>query len=214
MTGDARLSAVIRERTQSAHSESESAGFMATLLRGGRTRDDYASLVAQHYFIYEALESATERLRQDPVAARFVSDRLTRLPALESDLAFLLGDGWREKIEPVPATARYVARIQSAAASWVGGYVAHHYTRYLGDLSGGLHIGRVLRRQFDFDAGGADFYTFDGIDDPVEFKNDYRAALDVAPWGADERERLVAEILTAYRCNTEVFDDLARGIGR
>jgi heme oxygenase len=189
MTNVIPLSAAIRARSQDAHSSSEGASFMSTLLRGERTRDDYISLVAQHYFI---------------------SDRLTRLPALEADLAFLLGDEWRERIEMLPATARYVSRINRVGATWVGGYVAHHYTRYLGDLSGGLHIGRVLKRQFGFDTNGIGFYIFGDIADPTEFKNVYREELDAAPWDDAEKERVVAEVLAAYRFNTEVFEDLAR----
>jgi len=183
---------------------------MSTLLRGERTRDDYISLVAQHYFIYEALENATDRMRQESVASRFISDGLTRLPALESDLAFLLGDGWRDRIAPLPSTARYVARINQVGSTWPGGFVAHHYTRYLGDLSGGIHIGRVLKRQFGFDTNGIGFYLFGDIADPAEFKNVYRDELDAAPWDEAEKERVIAEVLAAYRFNTEVFEDLAR----
>lgn len=204
------LSSVIRERSKDAHSSSEGASFMSTLLRGERTRDDYISLVAQHYFIYGALESATERMRHDPIAARFISDSLTRLPALESDLEFLLGADWRDRIAPLPATARYVARINQVGSTWVGGFVAHHYTRYLGDLSGGIHIGRVLKRQFGFDTNGIGFYLFGDIADPAEFKNVYRDELDAAPWDETEKQRVIAEVLTAYRFNTEVFEDLAR----
>ncbi|MGO2152230.1 MAG: heme oxygenase (biliverdin-producing) [Microbacterium gubbeenense] len=204
------LSSVIRERTREAHSSSEGASFMSTLLRGERTRDDYISLVAQHYFIYEALEGATERMRHEPIAARFISDRLARLPALEADLSFLIGDNWRDRIAPLPATARYAARIDQVGATWVGGFVAHHYTRYLGDLSGGIHIGRVLKRQFDFDTNGIGFYLFGDIADPSEFKNVYREELDAVPWDEVEKERVIAEVLTAYRFNTEVFEDLAR----
>jgi len=210
MTNVIPLSAAIRARSQEAHSTSEGASFMSSLLRGERTRDDYISLVAQHYFIYEALEGATERMRHDPVAACFISDRLTRLPALEADLSFLLGTNWRDRIGMLPATARYVERIKQVGASWVGGYVAHHYTRYLGDLSGGLHIGRVLRRQFGFDTNGIGFYIFGDIADPTEFKNVYREQLDAAPWDDAEKDRVIAEVLTAYRFNTEVFEDLAR----
>jgi len=210
MTNVTALSSVIRERSKDAHSSSEGASFMSTLLRGERTRDDYISLVAQHFFIYRALENATERMRHDPIAARFISDSLTRLPALESDLEFLLGGDWRERIAPLPATARYVARIDQVGSTWVGGFVAHHYTRYLGDLSGGIHIGRVLKRQFGFDTNGIGFYLFGDIADPAEFKNVYRDELDAAPWDEAEKQRVIAEVLTAYRFNTEVFEDLAR----
>lgn len=212
-TNPTPLSALIRDRSKSAHSSSEGAGFMSSLLKGERSREDYIALVAQHYFIYAALEAGAERMRHDPVASRFITDRLTRLPALEADLAFLLGDDWRERIEPLEATARYVKRIEEVGATWPGGFVAHHYTRYLGDLSGGLHIGKVLRRQFGFDTNGIGFYIFGDIADPAEFKNVYRAQLDEAPWDDEERERVITEVLNAYRFNTEVFQQLAAARG-
>jgi heme oxygenase len=73
-----------------------------------------------------------------------------------------------------------------------------------------LHIGRVLKRQFGFDTNGIGFYIFGDIADPTEFKNVYREELDAAPWDDAEKERVVAEVLAAYRFNTEVFEDLAR----
>lgn len=76
------FSAALRERSSGAHSGSESAGFMADLIKGEGTRDDYIALVAQHFFIYEALEAATERMRRDPVASVFISEKLTRLPVV------------------------------------------------------------------------------------------------------------------------------------
>ncbi|NHI17904.1 heme oxygenase (biliverdin-producing) [Microbacterium excoecariae] len=208
------LSALIRERSAGAHSTSEGAGFMASLLRGERSREDYIALVAQHHAIYSALEGGARRMRRDPIAARFLSERLTRLPALEADLAFLLGPSWRDEITPLPATARYVRRIEEVAATWPGGFVAHHYTRYLGDLSGGLHIGRVVARQFGFETNGIGFYIFGDIADPAAFKDHYRAELDAAPWDDAERERVVAEVLDAYRFNTEVFVELAADRGQ
>src|SRR6478609_3030658 len=138
------FSTALRERASAAHSTSEHAGFLADLITGDGTRDDYIALVAQHWFIYDALESAADRMRRDPVASVFLSDKLTRLPALESDLEFLLGADWRERIVALPTTQRYVERIRQVGATWAGGFVAHYYTRYLGDLSGGIFIGRVM----------------------------------------------------------------------
>ncbi len=208
------FSVALRERSSSAHSGSEHAGFMADLMRGKGTRDDYVALVAQHWFIYEALEGAAARMAADPVAATFISDKLTRLPALEADLAFLIGDDWRERIEPLPTTSRYVARIREVGSTWVGGFVAHHYTRYLGDLSGGLFIGKLMARQFGFETNGIGFYIFGDIADPAEFKDRYRAELDAAPWDAAEQQRVIDEVLVAYRFNTELFDDLAAAKAR
>lgn len=210
MTTAIPFSTALRERSHGAHSDSEHAGFMADLMSGAGSRDDYVALVAQHWFVYEALEAATERMRRDPVAAAFITGRLTRLPALAADLEFLIGPDWLEQIAPLPATVRYVERINRVAATWPGGFVAHHYTRYLGDLSGGLFIGRVMARRFGFTTNGIGFYLFDEIADPAEFKSAYRAQLDAAPWDDAEQQRVIDEVLVAYRLNTELFDDLGR----
>lgn len=183
---------------------------MSGLLKGEGTRDDYVSLVAQHYFIYRALEAAADRMSTDPVAAPFITDRLTRLPALEADLEFLIGPDWADSIRPLPTTERYVARIEEVGSTWPGGFIAHHYTRYLGDLSGGLFIGRIMQRRFGFETNGVGFYVFDDIADPRAFKDVYREQLDAVPWDDDERERVVDEVLRAYRFNTELFQDLER----
>jgi heme oxygenase (biliverdin-producing, ferredoxin) len=205
------FSQALRERTRPDHSASEGASFMDDLMTGKGTRDDYIALVAQHYFIYAALEAAAESMAGDAVAAAFISPQLTRVPALESDLAFLLGDDWRDQIAPLPTTVDYVARINEVAAEgWTGGFVAHHYTRYLGDLSGGQIIRTLMQRQFGFETNGVGFYLFDQIAKPKEFKETYREQLDSVEWNEAERERVIDEVVRAYGFNTALFVDLAR----
>lgn len=205
------FSQALRERTWTGHGESEGAGFMHDLMTGEGTREDYIALVVQHYYVYEALERVVEGFRDDPVAAPFLSDALTRMPALEADLEYLLGSDWRTEIAPLPTTERYVARIEEVGAQgWGGGVVAHHYTRYLGDLSGGQAIRKLMQRHFGFETNGVGFYLFDQIADPREFKTTYREQLDAAPWDEAERDRVIDEVLLAYRFNTELFEDLSR----
>lgn len=202
------FSRLVRERSAASHRGSEGASFMDDLLKGHATRDDYVALVSQHWAIYDALEGAESELRQDPLVAPFLSSALTRLPALESDLVFLTGDDWRDRLNLVPATVEYAARIREVAAEWPAGYIAHHYTRYLGDLSGGLQIGRIIARQFGFDTAGIGFYRFDQIADPIGFKDAYRAQLDAAAWAPGEQDHVVDEVLVAYQFNTRVFEQL------
>ncbi len=205
------FSQALRERTSASHGESAGAGFMHDLMSGAGTREDYIALVVQHYFVYEALEAAAAEFATDADAAPFLSPLLTRLPALERDLESLIGADWRDRIEPLPTTVRYVARLREIAAQhWAGGLVAHHYTRYMGDLSGGQAIRRLMQRQFGFETGGVGFYVFDGIPDATAFKDEYRAHLDAVGWDAAERERVIEEALVAYDLNTELFEDLAR----
>ena len=204
------FSQALRERTRGGHSQSEGASFMDDLMTGKGSRDDYIALVAQHYFIYEALEGAAAKFASDTDATAFAFPQLTRLPALEADLQFLLGDDWRETIAPLPTTRAYVARItEIAAEGWSGGFIAHHYTRYLGDLSGGQIIRTLMQRQFGFETNGVGFYLFDEIAKPKEFKDTYREQLDAVSWTAEERERVIDEVMLAYTFNTNLFGDLA-----
>jgi heme oxygenase len=204
------FSQALRERTWSGHGESEGADFMSDLMSGKGTRDDYIALVAQHFFIYEALEAAAAGMAGDPIAACFISPSLTRLPAIVADLEFLIGADWRDQISPLPTTARYVDRINTVAATWAGGFVAHHYTRYLGDLSGGQVIRTLMQRQFGFQTNGVGFYLFAEIASPKQFKETYRDQLDAVQWSDAERDRVIDEVLIAYRFNTELFIDLSR----
>ncbi len=202
------FSRLLRERSAASHRGSEGATFMSDLLKGDARRDDYVSLVAQHWAIYDALEGAEPAMRREPLVAPFLSPALSRLPALEADLAFLVGPDWRDRVALVPATVDYAARIREVAAEWPAGYIAHHYTRYLGDLSGGLHIGRIIARQFGFETNGIGFYLFDHIADPAAFKDAYRAQLDAAAWAPGEQHRVVDEVLVAYEFNTRIFEQL------
>ena len=203
------FSQALRERTRTDHGSSEGAGFMQDLMSGKGSRDDYIALVAQHYFIYDALEAVAAHMAADPVAAAFITPKLTRLPAIEADLAFLLGEDWRDQIAPLPTTIRYVARIHEVGQDWPGGFIAHHYTRYLGDLSGGQIIRTLMQRQFGFETNGVGFYLFAEIAKPREFKDVYRAQLDAVDWDDAERDRVIDEVIRAYAFNTALFDDLA-----
>ncbi|WP_129667086.1 heme oxygenase (biliverdin-producing) [Phytoactinopolyspora endophytica] len=202
----------LRERSWNLHRQAEGAGFMKALMDGEIERSGYALMVTQHLFIYDALEAVSCDLRDNEIAGPFITERLSRGPSLRADLDALIGTGWLEQVTPLPSTQRYVARIREMA-DWPDGFVAHHYTRYLGDLSGGLAIGKVVARVYGLDGAGVSFYTFDQIDKPKVFKDEYRARLDAVPWQPDEQERVIDEVLRAYRHNTEVFADLEREVG-
>ena len=207
------FSVVIRTSSWGDHSDSEGASFMEDIMRGKGTKQDYIDLSAQHYFMYLALEGAAAKVAGDPAFAGFHSEALVRIPALEADLAFLIGDDWRDRIAPVPATAAYAARIDDVAAEgWVAGVIAHHYTRYLGDLSGGQMIAKRVAKQHGLESEGTAFYDFSELGSPADFKNDYRAALDRLGETLDEAERarMLDEVRAAYAFNTAVFVDLGR----
>lgn len=63
---------------------------------------------------------------------------LNRKEALEADLEFFYGPDWEKKTTtPTKAAVDYVKRIKEISKTKPELLVAHAYTRYLGDLSGG-----------------------------------------------------------------------------
>ncbi|NCT92752.1 biliverdin-producing heme oxygenase [Cellulomonas sp. APG4] len=203
------LSALLRSATRAAHSSAEREPFVEQLMRGELGLDAYVDLLAQHRHVYAALEHADGLLRADPESAELVVDGLARSAAIEADLATLLGPtAARPRV--LPETERYVARLHEVVGRWVGGYAAHAYTRYLGDLSGGQAIKAVLQRSYGLPAAAVGFYTFATIPKPKPFKDEYRARLDRLRLDADERVRVAEEACLAFELNADVF----RGLGR
>ncbi|MEU6645265.1 biliverdin-producing heme oxygenase [Saccharomonospora sp. NPDC046836] len=206
------FSQTLRESTRQVHDRAHHSRYMNALLSGSLTLDGYTRLATQHYFIYRALEETGAALAGDAVGAPFVIDELHRTPALAADLEFLIGPDWQARIEPLPATQEYVHRVHTVARHWAGGYVAHHYTRYLGDLAGGQVVGALLQRRYGIAGPGALFYDFTSVGNPHAFRLRYRALLDQAPWDEAERNRVVEETLAAFELNIAVLDDLAEGL--
>ena len=207
------LAARLRAATREEHERTEQAPFIDALMGGRLDRSAYTALLAQSYLFYRVLEEAGETWRGDREIGSFVSDALVRGPALEADLAWLTGEDWRTGLEPLPATRRYIDRIREVGFSSRSAFVAHHYTRYLGDLSGGQIIRHKLRAIYGLTGDGVRFYTFDEIERPKRFKDAYRAMLDETQWDAGEQTALIAEANEAFRLNRGVFDDLAVAVG-
>ncbi|MFI5536172.1 heme oxygenase (biliverdin-producing) [Nocardia sp. NPDC051900] len=205
------FSAQIRTATAQQHAEAENSRFMSDMLGGSLGVDSYHRYTGQLWFIYRALEQRWAALADDPVAGPFIRPELARTAELERDLTHLLGAGWRTGLEPLPATAAYAERIDECARDWPAGYIAHHYTRYLGDLSGGQVIRGTAEKLWDLPhrGDGVRFYVFDGVGNPAAFKREYRALLDRLPLDDLERRRVLDEGRRAFAMNTAVFEELA-----
>ncbi|MEU8249680.1 biliverdin-producing heme oxygenase [Nonomuraea sp. NPDC048916] len=200
----------LRKATWTDHDAAEHTAYLEALMDGKLSRAGYGEMVAQHYYAYVALEETGRSLAGDPIAGAFVRPELERVSALERDLEALYGTDWREKITPSKSTLTYVARINQVA-DWPGGFIAHHYTRYLGDLSGGQVIGKIAQRTYGFEGDqGAGFYSFPGIPDLKAFKVEYRDRLNALDLDEVQRKRVIGETLLAYQLNTEVLIDCGK----
>ncbi|MEY9990873.1 heme oxygenase [Streptomyces sp. V4I8] len=201
------FSTVIRTASHEQHTEAETSTFMSDLLGGRLGVDAYARYTEQLWFVYEALEAGAERLASDPVAGPFIQPELLRLASLERDLAHLRGPRWRTGLSALPATQAYADRVRECAEDWPAGYIAHHYTRYLGDLSGGQIIRDKAEKTWGFTrkGDGVRFYVFEEIANPAAFKRSYRELLDGVRADDLEKQRIVAECKKAFALNTAVF---------
>jgi heme oxygenase len=202
-----RLSARLRAGTRADHDAAQGSGFLDELSAGLLPQDAYADLAAQHWFIYEALEQAALTMIDDPIAGEFVLPELVRLPALSADLRFLVGPDWRGWITALPATLSYTARLREVAFDQPPAFIAHHYTRYLGDLSGGQYLGPAIARSYGLTGDGHRFFVFPGVRPPT-FRTRYRELLDEISWPAAEEKLFLSEVSEAYRLNIAVLADL------
>lgn len=210
----------LRTHTAGVHGEAESEGFVARLLAGELDAEAFAALIAQQLVIYRALEQALVAHHDDPALGPFLDPALSRVGALELDMAFHFGPDWEQRLAAgeivvEPGTAAYADQIAERGAGSREFLLAHHYVRYLGDLSGGQIIHRLVQRHYGVPAEGLSFYRFDGIEKPKPYKDAYRARLDAVPLTRTEKDLVLDEAVVAFRLNQQVFADLgARRGGR
>ncbi|WP_433384127.1 heme oxygenase (biliverdin-producing) [Actinoplanes sp. CA-142083] len=203
------FAARLRRATMTEHREAETRGFITRLMTGGVPRTGFAALTAQYLIVYRELEAAAaSQSRAGTSAADFADPALSRVPALEADLAHLYGPDSETFVVPVAATIRYAERLRAHAHTSPEHFIAHHYVRYLGDLSGGLLVGRSVAATYGLGDEGVSFYRFPLIDNPKAYKTAYRGRLDALPFPAERLDTLVAEAQLAFALNSAVFQEL------
>ena len=201
------LAKQLKEGTKQSHSAAENTKFVSSFLRGVVSKKGYRQLVANYYFIYQAMEVEVLRLKDDPVVGPLNIKELYRHRRLAKDCEYFYGKDWAKTIYPTEACQQYVNRIREVAHDQTELLVGHHYTRYLGDLSGGQILRNIAKNALKLDDGGLDFYEFD-IEDKKEFKNNYRATLNTLPVTESQVSAIVSEANYAFRLNMFMFDEL------
>ncbi|MGJ3244771.1 MAG: heme oxygenase (biliverdin-producing) [Elainellaceae cyanobacterium] len=203
------LATKLREGTKKSHTMAENVGFVRCFLKGVVEKTSYRKLVSNLYFVYSAMEEEMEHHRQHPIVSKIYFPELNRKDSLERDLQFYFGNNWREEIALSPAGSAYVQRIRDISANEPELLIAHSYTRYLGDLSGGQILKGIAQRGMNLaDGEGTAFYEFVDILDEKQFKQQYRQALDELPLDDATVDRIVDEANAAFGMNMKMFQEL------
>ena len=189
--------------TKVLHTEAERSGIINDMLRGDVSRKGYVLLQRNLQAAYQALEAGLESHRDTPVLAALAQYRLDRASAMEADLNVLC-DGDFSAVPMLPAGEAYAKRIADAAKGDGELLIAHAYTRYLGDLSGGQILKRLLAKKPGLAPEELSFYDFPAYADLAALKSDYRNALDEAGKLAKNPQAIIDEGLVAFQLNTDL----------
>ena len=203
------LATMLREGTKKSHTMAENVGFVKCFLKGVVEKKSYRKLVVDLYYVYSAMEEELEKLKDHPIISQIYFPELNRKKSLEQDLQYYFGHNWREEITISEPGKAYVARIREIAQTQPELLVAHSYTRYLGDLSGGQILKKISQKAMNLSDGeGTAFYEFTQIPDEKAFKAQYRQAMNDLPVSQETAEQIVDEANDAFGMNMKLFQEL------
>ena len=204
------LAQELKTGTKRSHTAAENTKFVGSFLRGVVSERNYRTLIKDFYFVYSALEEEMERLKDDEFLNPIYFKELNRLNFLKWDLRYYYGPNWMMEVKPSEACIQYVERIHEVADKDPYLLVGHHYTRYLGDLSGGQILRNIAEKALDLPKGeGLHFYDFPKIEDKKAFKTKYREGLDKVTTDTSKINDIIAEANYAFRLNMYMFDELS-----
>lgn len=203
------LAQQLREGTTKSHSMAENVSFVKSFLGGVVDKNSYRKLVANLFFIYVAIEEQMEK-NKEHLAVKFIYfPELFRKTSLMEDLNYYYGVNWFNQIKPSLATQLYIDRINNIGCNQPELLIAHAYTRYIGDLSGGQILKKIAKNAMQLSSNeGTAFYDFHSIDDENVFKDMYRNSLNNIPLSKIQINQIIAEANVAFNLNMKMFQEL------
>jgi heme oxygenase len=203
-----KLSKQIREGTKKSHTMAENTGFITCFLKGVVEKKSYIKLMSDLYYVYVTMEDELEKHKDHPILSKIYYPELFRKQSLEKDLEYYLGPNWKQQITLTNSCKKYLERIREVSELNPILLISHHYTRYIGDLSGGQVLKAIAQKALNVDDSAMNFYIFTDISDEKEFKQNYRNTLDSLPFSQNEIDLIVEEANNSFRYNMEVFKEI------
>jgi heme oxygenase len=221
------------EGTRKSHSMAQNTAFVEGFFKGISKKESYRDLLTSLYYVYKAMEidvldvnanakaaATADSDDSTPVSCSSMINKLDdtslrRLAGLEKDMEYFYGSNvWQNNIpKPTKATEAYVNRIQEISNDPSQQYlfIAHQYTRYLGDLFGGQMMGGMASRSMDLplDGSGVQFYNFNDIKSTKEdFINAWYTKLNSLPLTKEQKQNIVNEANLVFDLNIDLLKEL------
>lgn len=206
------LASRLREGTKHSHTMAENTAFMKCFLKGIVELEPFRKLVADLYFLYSTIETEIRRHKDHPIVGAIYFPELERQQKLEQDLAYYYGDNWRNEITATPAGKEYVDRLEEISKTNPVLLVAHAYVRYMGDLSGGQSLKKIIRSALNLPPDqGTGLHEFDlipTVEAKRAFKIKYRDVLNALDIDDNLAQQIVDEANYAFELNRNVMHEL------
>ena len=195
---------LLLSRTAELHRRAERAGAVADILRGRADVATYGLYLRNLLPAYEQLEHGLLAHADEKPFRRIALPALFRSDAITSDLQNLFGADWPTRLPVLPATLAYASRLSDAAEKTGSRLVAHAYVRYMGDLSGGQILKRLLMKRLRLSPSCLTFYDFKDIGEIDQFRRTYRDAIGATALSFQDQSEILEEACLAFEHNIDV----------
>jgi heme oxygenase len=164
-------------------------------------------MLRNQHAVYESLEAAIARCAAtDSLLGWLDREALARAAPMERDLVHIHGAGWRDDIPLRREATAYADEIDALGRTEPVGVIAHAWVRYMGDVSGGQILARLVRKHYGLGDEGTETYSFPALGDIDAFKADFRARLDARP--DDEGLRMIEHARSGFGHSIALLDAL------
>jgi heme oxygenase len=195
--------------TEASHRSAERTTFIVELMGGKLDQRAYLRYLAALAPIYEKMEALLRERADRPLVKRFDHRGLDRFDRMRTDIAVLSERvGVEAGVDLPETTARYVSRLHDGIED--ERLLAHHYIRYLGDLSGGQAIARLVVRHYQVPPEALTFYDFPDLGDANHYKAEYRERLNSAQLTEAQRHGFIDEAMQLYALSGDLFTELGQ----
>jgi heme oxygenase (biliverdin-producing, ferredoxin) len=204
------LSELFKSHTTDIHKEVEGHLFVKKFRDSTLPKEAYHQHITDLHHVYSFFENEfASEMKREMRLQQLNFQGLPRAKYLDKDLKVDSFQGLSSA--PSAAAIEYVSHLRSVSMTKPILLLAHSYVRYLGDLSGGMILKKLISKMWP---DAVNFYDFQELlflqapaySTPVTFKTLYKLRLDNLTISPAERDLLLAEVTKAFELSGALFE--------